>query len=117
MRRQVAKEALVKIMSIMNLDDNETIKKEIELKNIFPDVNRIDIDENGKLVVHYSFDNHYGARITKNEDDEWTIVTVRKTSKSSIGDCGPAIELDSWIITGNLDVIKSRLEQIEKYKF
>jgi len=99
--------SLEKLLVIQKLRE-ETLEKQRPLVENFPDCDRIDIDENSKAILHYSFKNGYGARISKNEE-EWTIVIVRKISQAAIGDDGPAIELDDWLVTGDLETIKKRL--------
>lgn len=112
---QVSKEdgrkILQNLISAQELRDEEILEKEKPLIDNFSDYNRLDIDENKNAILHYSFKNNYGARISKN-GDEWTIVTVRKTSQTAIGDDGPAIELERWLVSGDLETVKQRLEEI-----
>ena len=110
-----AKKKIGSLIKTTNMSNDEMKEKYKPLLDNFDGKGRIDIDENGNAILHYSFDNYYGARIKK-DGDKWTIVTVRKRSNKMIGDDGPAIELKDWIVEGELKKIKDRMEDISKIK-
>lgn len=110
-------------LNVLSMSSAEEQKLKEPLLEKLPIAHRdvCEINEEGKAVMNYTFPNHYGARVFQNklslpsQDNEWAIITVHKNFHA-VGDQGPAIELEDWILYGNIETIINRLRAISKFK-